>query len=76
MKDYLAGLLTMVLLGMVLGGAIVLFGFLIGMRGSGLKMTVIGASLLVFLYGAGFTVEWFTPGSHFRSLFHKAGPKR
>ncbi|MBI3115090.1 MAG: hypothetical protein HYZ09_01185 [Candidatus Kerfeldbacteria bacterium] len=76
MKDYLAGLLVMTVFMVIVGGAYVLFGLLTGARGADLTLVLMGAALLVLFGVTGFTFEWFTPPSHFRALFRKAGPKR
>ncbi|MBI3115089.1 MAG: hypothetical protein HYZ09_01180 [Candidatus Kerfeldbacteria bacterium] len=76
MKDYLAGVVTMALAGMVPGGAVVLYGLLFG-GGEVLKASLLCAAAIILLAVGTFTAEWFTPGSHYRSLFKKEEhPKR
>lgn len=76
MKDYLAGLLTRAILVTIVGMAIVIQFFLVGLRGVELQVTLIGAVLLALLGLVTFTIEWFTWGSPPRTLFHKEKPKR
>lgn len=64
MKAYLNRLLARTILATLFSGAIVLLGYLMGMRGAELEVTLIGAGLLILLAIVGFTVEWIVWERH------------